>query len=77
MTNFAQGSIAGVRCEVRINKYEVQSTGRVVVLVGERGAKARVFAIENVRFVGTKYKVQSTGRVVVLVGVRGAKTSAE
>ena len=26
-------------------------------LVGERGAKARVFAIENVRFVSTNYKV--------------------
>ncbi len=46
-----------MKCELISTKYKVQSTGRVVVLVGEFGAKADVFALENVRLVSTNYKV--------------------
>ena len=46
--------------EVLSTNDKLQSTGRVVVLVGDRDAKAHVFAMENVRFVSTNDKVLIT-----------------
>ena len=47
--------------------------------VGERGAKARVFAIENVRFVSTNYEVQITKyrKGECFVEERGSKAKVE